>query len=75
MAVSIGLFCSHYCDSIHKIKNKKEADWSIAEHAKVRWESQPENAGRKKGGTRGISSRCKEKQDGHAVLEKVQDTW
>lgn len=36
-------------------------------------ESQTENAGKGKGGVRGVASKHREKQEGHAVLRKV--TW
>lgn len=42
----------------------KETDWPIAEQNKVRQESQTENAWRAESG---VASRCREKQDGHAI--------
>ena len=48
----------------------KEWDWPIAEQDKVRWKSQTENAGRKKGVVGGVTSRYREKQDGYALLRK-----
>lgn len=37
---------------------------------KVRQKSQAENSVKKKGGVRGVPSRCREKQDRHATQRK-----
>lgn len=39
----------HHVNICHCVRFNKEADWPITEQGKVRWESQSENPGRKKG--------------------------
>ena len=50
----------------------KEADWPIAEQNKFRLETKLKMMGRRKAES-GVMSRCREKQDEHAVLRK--GTW
>ena len=45
----------------------KEAEWQIAEQDKVWRKSQTKNHGKKKGGVRGVASRDRENQVGHAI--------
>lgn len=48
----------------------KEADGPIAEQDKYRQQSQIENDGRE-GGVWGVARRCREEQDGQAVLGEL----
>ena len=62
----IPLHCVNIC---HCDWFNKEADWPITGQDKNRRRAK-QNA-EKKGGVRGITSRCRKKQDGHAIQRKV----
>ena len=55
----------------HYVWLNKEADWSIAEQNKVRWESQTENDGMRKGGVRSRQPDAEGAGDKRATLIKV----
>lgn len=55
------------CPSVHSVNKcpydwfNKQADWPVAEQDKVRWESQTETDGKRKGGVRGIANQTQNK--------------
>lgn len=59
----------HYVNICCYDRFNKQADWSIAEQDKVRWESQTENNRMRKGEVRGVTSQTQNNLDTQNGIE------
>lgn len=66
---------SGYCEYFLLTLVNKDADWPIARQDEVGQDNQTEDTEMKRGGVKGVSRRCREKQDEHAILRKGTNSW